>query len=115
MPARPSALAWRTFVAAPVPDEAAARLWRALEPLRGRYPSARWAKLEQLHATLVFLGQTRAADVPRLEAALDASAANHAPFEVETIDAGGRADDRRGGVAWLRLDDPQHRLRDLAR
>jgi RNA 2',3'-cyclic 3'-phosphodiesterase len=111
----PVAPRWRLFLAAPVPERAATQIWSALEPLVQSYPAARWAKRDQLHATLVFLGQTDAADVERLTDAMSQAANAHAPFEVMTDGAGGHVDDRRGGVAWLRLDDGQRDLRNLAR
>jgi 2'-5' RNA ligase len=75
----------------------------------------RWAKRDQLHVTLLFLGQTDPAEVGRLEEAMVLTAAQHGPFEATTSDAGGRIDDRRGGVAWLRLADRSRTFRDLAR
>jgi 2'-5' RNA ligase len=110
-----SELRWRLFMAAPVPEPAAHALWSALDGLRARHPDARWAKREQLHATLLFLGQTDAGEVPRLVEAMALTAPQHAPFDATTTIAGGRFDDRRGGVAWLVLDDRQRRLRNLAR
>ena len=53
--------------------------------------------------------------MPRLTEAMTLAARQHAPFEATTTYAGGRFDDRRGGVAWLGLDDRQRRLRNLAR
>jgi RNA 2',3'-cyclic 3'-phosphodiesterase len=106
---------WRLFIAAPVPEPAAVALWLALEDLRAHHPGARWAKREQLHATLLFLGQTDPAEVPRLVEAMALTARQHGPFTATTTLAGGRFDDRRGGVAWLVLDDRQRRLRNLAR
>jgi 2'-5' RNA ligase len=106
---------WRLFLATPVPEPAAISLWQTLAGLRERHPHARWAKREQLHATLLFLGQTDSAEVPRLTEAMTLAAQQHAPFAATTTFAGGRFDDRRGGVAWLGLDDRQRRLRNLAR
>jgi 2'-5' RNA ligase len=105
---------WRLFVAAPVPVVAAQQLWTVLGPILRRHPGSRWARLEQLHATVVFLGQTTATRVPRIEQAMAAAATRHAPFEVATADAGGRVDDRRGGVAWLRIDEGARELRELS-
>ena len=112
---RPTAPRWRLFAAAPLPETAALELWSSIEPLRLRYPEVRWARREQLHDTLVFLGQVDPSDVDRLTRAMSVAAAQHAPFEVETSGAGGRVDDRRGGVAWLRLTDRRRHLRNLAR
>lgn len=111
----PAPSRWRLFLAAPVPEAAAISLWQALAGLRERHSNARWAKREQLHATLLFLGQTDPAEVPRLTEAMALAARQHAPFAASTTFAGGRFDDRRGGVAWLGLDDRQRRLRNLAR
>jgi len=53
--------------------------------------------------TLVFLGQTDAREVDRIDAAMAAVTGRHAPYAVTTGEGGGRSGDRRGGVAWLRL------------
>lgn len=102
-------------MAAPVPESAGISLWQSLAGLREQHPNVRWAKREQLHATLLFLGQTDPAQVPRLAEAMTLAAQQHAGFEASTSFAGGRFDDRRGGVAWLGLDDRQRHLRNLAR
>ncbi len=106
--------AWRLFVAAPLPAAAADEAFAALAPLRARHPEARWAGPEKLHLTLVFLGQTDAHRVVPIAAALAAVAAGHAAFEVETGPAGGRADGRRTGVAWLRLSDGAQQVSEVA-
>jgi 2'-5' RNA ligase len=111
---RSTAPRWRLFLAAPVPAAAASELWQRLDPLRQRHPTARWARPEQLHATLVFLGQTDPAEVQRLVDAIDLAAARHAPFVVSTAEAGGRLDDRRGGVAWLNVNTGRGQLAELA-
>jgi 2'-5' RNA ligase len=72
--------------------------------LRRRFPDVRWAKVDQIHATLVFLGQTPPAEVGRLTAAFDRAANDFPPIAVDTAESGGRAHDRRDGVAWLRID-----------
>jgi RNA 2',3'-cyclic 3'-phosphodiesterase len=110
----PVAPRWRLFLAAPVPEQAAAALWESLAPLRHRHPAARWARLDQLHATLVFLGQTDPADVQRLVDAIDRAGPRHASFVVSTGEAGGRLDDRRGGVAWLTVNTGRRQLAELA-
>jgi len=106
---------WRLFFAAPLSNAAADSLWSALAPLRDRHPNARWARRAQLHITLAFLGQTDPDELPRLTEAAALTARQHAPFDVVTDGAGGRADDRRGGVAWLRVEEPTRRFDGLAR
>jgi RNA 2',3'-cyclic 3'-phosphodiesterase len=98
--------AWRLFVAAVVPTDAAAHVWQALAGVRSRHPEVRWISPEQMHLTLLFLGPTDPSFVPVVRRAVAEAAAAHAPAAVATSGVGGRADGRRGGVAWLRLDGP---------
>jgi RNA 2',3'-cyclic 3'-phosphodiesterase len=113
---------WRLFIAAPLAGEAAARLWQQLAALRRHHPAARWTDPEQLHATLIFLGQTLAGEVPRLESVLSATAARWRPFAADVRGSGGRIDGRpaaesgrrRGGVAWLNVGSGRQDLTSLA-
>lgn len=105
---------WRLFLAAPVPAAAAEAPWASLAQLRQRHPGARWVRPEQLHATLVFLGQTDPAEVEPLVEAMTAAAARFAPFEVATAEGGGRVDNRGGGVAWLQVEQGGQELRELS-
>lgn len=97
----------RLFIALPLPDEAAHGINDAIGPLRDRFPMARWLDEPTLHVTLLFLGPTRHADVPRLREAVDATAALLPAYEARTASGGGRiGHPRQGGlgVAWLNLD-----------
>jgi 2'-5' RNA ligase len=118
LPAPPDGLAasarWRLFVAAPLPDDAAAGLWRALAELRAAHTDARWTDPDQYHATLVFLGATNPAAVPAMATGLGEVAARWSAFDAVTGAAGGIAGGRRGGVAWLRLRDGHDELARLS-
>jgi 2'-5' RNA ligase len=106
---------WRLFVAAPMPQSAAAALWKALAGLRERHPEARWMPAEQYHATLVFLGSTDPGLVSEIGAAIARAArAADGPFDVVTGEGSGRAGGRRGGVAWLRLAQGRKQVEELA-
>jgi RNA 2',3'-cyclic 3'-phosphodiesterase len=105
---------WRLFIGAPVPPAATHELFEKMGDLRRRHPDVRWARVDQLHATLVFLGQTPAAELDRLRAAVYATAEGCSPIEVDTAEAGGRAHDRRDGVAWLRIERGSRELAELA-
>ncbi len=86
----------------------------ALEPVRAAFPDTRWVSADKLHLTLVFLGQTDPERVPALSAAVDAVAWRRASFEISTGDGGGLPNGRRGGVAWLRLDQGGPQVARLA-
>jgi 2'-5' RNA ligase len=83
-----------------VPDEARARIDRALEPYRRASPGVRWLQPSTWHVTLVFVGSVRVAALDELTRACDAAAAVHAPFALGLAGGGGRVG-RDGGVAWL--------------
>jgi 2'-5' RNA ligase len=100
-----------------VPDEAGQAVQDALAPLRTRFPEVRWMARDLLHLTLVFLGDTDAARVPELTAVMGDVAARYAPYEVDTANSNGHADDRRhrrSGVAWLTLGRGRHETQTLA-
>lgn len=113
-PVPPNGPGWRLFVAAPLPAGAADAALQALARLRARHPDVRWLTPDKLHLTLVFLGQTEVKRVEPIAAAMAAVAAGRAAFEVETGLAGGRANDRRTGVAWLRLTDGAQQVASVA-
>ena len=97
----------RLFIALPVPDDAAQAIRDALQPLRDRFPMARWLDEPTLHVTLLFLGPTRPTELPRLRDAVDATAALLPAYEARTANGGGRVGQpRQGGlgVAWLNLE-----------
>src|SRR3954453_13721203 len=97
----------RLFIALPLPEDAAHRLGEAVEPLRKRYPTARWLDEPTLHVTLLFLGPTREAEIPRIRDAVDGAAGLLSAYEARTGTGGGRVGHpRQGGlgVAWLNLD-----------
>jgi 2'-5' RNA ligase len=65
--------------------------------------------------TLVFLGSTDPAALPQLTAVVEDVARAGRPFAAALADGGGRPDNRRGGVAWLRLGTGQAEVVVLAR
>ena len=105
---------WRLFVAAPVPELAAARVFEVLADVRARHPMVKWLPINKIHLTLVFLGQTDPARVPEIAGVVARVAEQHQPFDVATGDGGGKLDDRRGGVAWLRLAEGGHQIAQLS-
>jgi 2'-5' RNA ligase len=105
---------WRLFVAAPLGEEPAAQLWRALSELRQRRNEARWLAPELYHATLVFLGSTPAETADALAGAMRDVASHWPPFSVTLHGSGGRAGGRRGGVAWLKVSEGGAQLVELS-
>lgn len=112
---RPQAKALRLFVAVEVPDDAKTAAAEAVAELRARFPKARWARPENQHVTLKFLGQTW----PRLEGwvreRVGEAAAGVAPFEVRLDGLGAFRSSGQARVVWVGLrDEPPGALADLA-
>ncbi len=105
---------WRLFVATALPGAAAAALWQSLARLRDRHPQARWLPPEQYHVTLVFLGSTDPARLAEIRRVIGEVAVSNARFAASTGSGGGRPDNRRGGVAWVRLAGGRHQLASIA-
>jgi 2'-5' RNA ligase len=112
-PARP-----RLFYAVPVPEEAR----RQVAELMARVQSVvgdgrariRWVRIDGLHLTLRFLGQTAVERVPGLERSLDEVARAVTPFEVTMSGAGAFPDIARPRTLWLGIERGADRLAALA-
>ena len=72
----------RAFFALPIPLEIRNRLWRDLEPLRRAGLGVAWVGAEQLHITLVFLGELDEAGVRSARSILGDPALRRASFTV---------------------------------
>lgn len=107
---------WRCFVAVPIGPELRAALatsvadWCRMPDLAG----LRWAEPEAWHLTLAFLGDIPAADLPRLNAALEAAGRGHEVGELRTGGLGAFPSASRARVAWCGVADPFGRLSALA-
>ena len=117
----------RLFIAVPLGDaarEAVARLMTGLgaPPDGGRNPDPaaspsarlRWVRSANLHLTLRFLGATPAASIPALEAAVDRTAGDSAPFEARISGAGAFPSPTRPRAVFLRVGEGAALLADLA-
>lgn len=106
---------WRCFVALPIPATLRATLEATVAAWRGELetPNLRWTDPDGWHVTLAFLGQTNPNAVPGLVSALAAAVR---PFEPLTLSTGRLGAFPRPGAAqsaWVGIDDPDGRLRDL--
>lgn len=92
----------RLFIAIPLPSDVAAR---AAAVLPETLPGLRRVKVENLHVTLAFLGETPEARLTDVTAAAGDAAAAVAPFTL-AFDRAGRFPERgRPRVVWLGIAD----------
>lgn len=105
----------RLFVAADLSDSDAASVIRATAALRERHPAARWTPPQQLHLTMVFIGNRSPAELATLNDAISSVTHRAVPFEVSMGQGDGFTERRRGGgVAWLRVADGFERASALS-
>ena len=104
----------RIFVAVFPPPE----IRRALVGAAHELPvvgEARWARPENIHLTLKFLGDVSEDDLDRVVDALDPVRLKHEPFEAELSGFGAFPSARRARILWAGIGQGSESLRDLAR
>lgn len=100
----------RLFVAVALPDAVREEVRRRVAAERRRLPAARWTPPENLHLTLVFLGQVDEGTVAGLERELAAACAPHPPLTLRLAGAGcfppppPRGKARPARVGWLAIE-----------
>lgn len=90
----------RLFVAVTLGPQVTQRAEAAVQRLRPLAPRARWARLEGLHLTLVFLGETEPERVGPLSVALHEVAARHTPFRLSAGGGGSFGSPTHPRVLW---------------
>lgn len=107
----------RAFVAVELGAEAKAAAQATQQRLRQLFPhgGVRWAKPEQLHLTLRFLGDVSAERLPELTQALGHALAGVAPFTLHLHGCGVFPSPRAPRVLWLGLEGNLPALHDLRR
>jgi len=95
----------RLFLAFDVPEERRRSIERAVEPLRGTVPAARWTVRESWHVTLTFLGSTPEERLPEVTSLAARSAAVSSPTSSSLTGLGAFPGARRARVLWVGLVD----------
>lgn len=104
----------RLFVAVDLPEDVRELVDRGVEPIRDRYPQARWVPVRNQHVTVKFLGATWPRLVEGVLATVGSVAARHRPFETRVAGLGAFPSARRARVLWAGLEDPAGRLAAIA-
>ena len=112
-PARP-----RLFFAVPVPDPARRLVADVMAHVQASVGDGRakirWVRVEGLHLTLRFLGQTPRERIPRLSQMLDALGAATPAFAVTIARAGAFPNPSRPRTLWLGIEHGADDLAQLA-
>ncbi len=107
----------RLFFAVELPAEVRGRVAEHITRLQENKSSrsARWERVEKLHITLKFVGETLAARVENLTRAARKVAGEFAPFELRISETGSFPPRGAARVLWLGIEDESGRLAALQR
>jgi len=89
----------RIFVGLDIPDEVRSRIEKYMQSVRELAPDARWVRIESLHVTLKFIGESAEGRVRAVEEALSQIKAS--AFQIEFKDAGFFPSPRSARVFWI--------------
>ena len=93
----------RLFVALDIPGDIRQALATTVRTLRAACPEARWARIDGLHVTLKFIGETPGEKLEAIKAALGSVRAA-APVTLHFRGAGFFPDARRPRVLWAGIE-----------
>jgi 2'-5' RNA ligase len=104
----------RCFVAARIPEAAAARVREAQQRLRDVEPSWKWVESGTFHLTLKFLGAVGRDRLGELWSAIRAALAGRRRFTMGLRGLGAFPNTRSPRVAWAGIEKGAKELRELA-
>lgn len=105
----------RLFAAVPVPDSirktiaAKQQRWQTLAPFR------KWTHPDDLHITLVFIGQTEPTQIPSLIHHIRLAASGQPPFTLSLHSIGSFGRPQKPSILWIGVEGDLDRLNRLQR
>ena len=106
----------RSFVAVPLSAPVQSAILDATGGLSARLPDVKWTrKAENLHVTLMFLGQVEASLLARFGEVLGGALGGHPSFAVSLRGVGAFPSPKNAQVIWVGVEDPSRRLAEVAR
>jgi 2'-5' RNA ligase len=105
----------RLFIAIPIPEPVRDEIIRVQQELQPLVPRnvVRWARPDQFHLTLRFLGDVPADGVEDLKKSVGAVCRNARPLSLRAEGVGFFPNPRSPRVIWVGIDDREGRLGDL--
>lgn len=104
----------RTFIALALAPEIKQAIAAYLQPLKKLASGIAWVKSENLHLTLKFLGDTPAAQIPEMAAAMAAICARYQPVAARISGSGFFPNANKPRVLWLAVKTHNDDLARLA-
>ncbi len=105
----------RTFIALDMPSDIKSALAKYVQPLKALRGRVSWVKLENMHLTLKFLGDTPASRIDEIAAALQQAAAAVTPFSAVVSGCGAFPNEENPRVLWVGINEKTGTLLKLVR
>jgi 2'-5' RNA ligase len=105
----------RSFLAFELPVEIKNIVARVSEELRQSTLNAKWVKVDNIHLTVVFMGNIETGDIPAIAQGVQEACQSFGPFDLALKGIGCFPNRRRPRVLWLGLDgdlEPMAEFRD---
>jgi RNA 2',3'-cyclic 3'-phosphodiesterase len=103
----------RSFLAFELPPEIKEQVKRVSDQLKKTDLDVRWVKVENIHLTIVFLGDVREGDMPAIGREVEQVCCGFHPFEIRLQGVGVFPDRRRPRVLWLGYNGEIERMISL--
>ena len=105
----------RLFIAIPLPNHVKKALGVNIETLKQQIPekAVRWVRVDNVHLTLRFLGDTAVSKIPALIEGLNTLQDKHAPFHLQFSQFGCFPNKKRPRVLWIGLNGEMKQLVNL--
>lgn len=103
----------RSFLAFKLPPDIKREVQLILEDVRRSDLNAKWVKVDNIHLTVVFMGDIREEDVPAIREEIKGASLGSGPFNISLKGMGVFPNARRPRVLWLGLDGEIERISSL--
>ena len=100
----------RSFLAFETPPDMKGAMTRILEDVKRSKLNVRWVKVDNIHLTVVFIGNIREEDLSEIRAAIDPICRKYGPFKLSLRGLGSFPNPRRPRVIWAGLDGDIERM-----
>ena len=104
----------RTFIAIEIPAGVKSDISNWQDKLRDIVDGIKWVKSDNIHITLKFLGNIEEKMIPQLKTAIERSAENVDPFEIEVKGEGCFPNVNRPRIVWVGVDNGKDTLSRIA-
>ncbi|MFH1032751.1 MAG: RNA 2',3'-cyclic phosphodiesterase [Chloroflexota bacterium] len=95
----------RSFVAIELPDDIKSKLGKLIAQLKARNSGVKWVDANNIHLTLNFLGNVASDKIDEVTKAMEESAREIPPFQIEVKELGAFPNLRRVQVVWVGMQD----------